>query len=147
MLFPEPCGECWSNLVRIPCCFDWGAAKKLKNAVARLYGDDGGSDVSLYAAMGMSPDEIKRRVEAEAGAVGIWPENWTSVIVFNSAMTQWRYGVNGPTGLDYAVLPLLMDWAGVDDSDRSRVFTNVRLMEMDAIELMAERRKRSQHDG
>ena len=58
-----------------------------------LYGATRNDDVGLYAAMGMSPQEIKERVEAEPQDLGVWPDNWPAFQVFEMMMTQWRVGL------------------------------------------------------
>ncbi len=34
---------------------------------------------------------------------GLYPETWDTVVWFQRLQTQWRYGLRGPTGLDYGV--------------------------------------------
>jgi hypothetical protein len=43
--------------------------------------------------------------------------------------TQWRTGVGGAIGLDYAVLPAIMELVGVPQDNRLEVFNDLRLME------------------
>jgi len=54
--------------------------------------------------------------------------------------TQWRTGACGVTGLDYAVLPGVMRLIGVPAKDRPTVFQDIRVMESEAIAVMAELR-------
>jgi hypothetical protein len=72
-------------------------------------------------------------------ALLIWPENWLPLQVFVAMATQWRTGVAGATGLDYAVLPLVMRWQGVPRADQPEVFDAVRVMESEALRLLAEK--------
>ncbi len=46
----------------------------------------------------------------------------------------------GATGLDYAVMPVVMDMVGVGKKRRPEVFASVRIMENVALETMAEHR-------
>jgi hypothetical protein len=68
----------------------------------------------------------------------IWPDNWKIVDVFMSMGTQWRTGMNGPTGLDYGVLPDVMRLRGVPKADRAEVFDCIMLMEAEALSQMRE---------
>lgn len=92
----------------------------------------------MYASMGMTPEEIRRRVADEAKPLGIWPENWNAVRVFERAVTQWRHGPRRITGLDYTALPLLFDVLGIAD-DRLEVFDRVRVMESHVLNVIINR--------
>lgn len=37
----------------------------------------------------------------------VWACNWPTVQLFIAMGTQWRSGMNGATGLDYAALPIV----------------------------------------
>lgn len=71
--------------------------------------------------------------------LGVWPENWLPLQVFCAMDTQWRTGVNGATGLDYAVLPVVMRWQGVPRADQPEVFDGVRVMEAEALRWLSEK--------
>lgn len=58
--------------------------------------------------------------------------------MFNSMSTQWRVGMSGATGLDYAVLPVVMDLEGVETDKRRQIFQDVRTMEQEALRTMAD---------
>lgn len=66
------------------------------------------------------------------------PDNWPAALMFSALQTQWRIGMNGATGLDYAVLPAVFDLHGVATEDRGDVFECLRIMEGAALEAMAE---------
>lgn len=51
--------------------------------------------------------------------------------------TQWRSGFNGRTGLDYAALPAVLDLRAVPIEDRARVFDDLRVMEIETLNLQA----------
>jgi len=61
----------------------------------------------------------------------------------DSMGTQWRMGAGGATGLDYGVLPNVMRLVGVPVKDRPGVFQDIRVMESEAIAVMAEARDNS----
>lgn len=48
--------------------------------------------------------------------------------------TQWRTGVGGAVGLDYAVLPVIMELVGIEQSERLAVFNDLRIMEDAALQ-------------
>lgn len=50
--------------------------------------------------------------------------------------TQWRIGMAGATGLDYAALPPVMRLVGVSRKDWPDVFEGVRVMESAALQTM-----------
>jgi hypothetical protein len=73
----------------------------------------------------------------------VWPDNWKSFLVMDSMGTQWRTGACGATGLDYGVLPNVMKLVGIPAKDRPGVFQDIRVMESEAIAVMAEARDNS----
>lgn len=85
------------------------------------------------AAFGFSPEDYDETFE-------VWPDNWLSFLVMDAMWTQWRTGACGATGLDYGVLPDVMKLVGIPAKDRSRVFQDVRVMESQALAVMAEMR-------
>ena len=61
--------------------------------------------------------------------------------VFMALQTQWRVGMNGATGLDYAALPAVLDLCAVRRKQRPDVFWALRVMEGEALRLWAAQRK------
>lgn len=57
--------------------------------------------------------------------------------------TQWRVGPGGAIGLDYGVLPSVMRLTGVPAKERAAIFQDVRVMEAEALAVMAETRETS----
>jgi hypothetical protein len=88
------------------------------------------------ALFGFSPEDYDETFE-------VWPDNWKSFLVMDSMWTQWRTGACGATGLDYGVLPNVMKLVGVSAKDRPGVFQDIRVMESEAIAVMAEARDNS----
>ncbi len=74
--------------------------------------------------------------------VEIWPENWDAFHLFQVLATQWRVGMGGPTGLDHNVLLARLDRMALDPADRDQLDEDVRVMELAALEAMAEHRSR-----
>lgn len=81
---------------------------------------------------------------ADTSSTEIWPENVSAYLVFDAMRTQWRVGMAGATGLDYAALPATLDFLGIEfdeDLTRRQLFSQVRIMEYEALSLMAQQRK------
>lgn len=66
-------------------------------------------------------------------AVEVWPENWLAVCLFADLSTQWRMGMGGPVGLDYAAVRAVFAVRGVSDEDASALFDDIRVMEAAAL--------------
>lgn len=47
--------------------------------------------------------------------------------------TQWRVGMNGPTGLDYNVLFRFLDRMDLDADDYDEMIADVQVMELEAL--------------
>jgi len=76
--------------------------------------------------------------EASGPPVEVWPDNAPSLNVFIAMSTQWRVGMSGATGLDYAALPGVMRLIGVSAAERADVFDDIRIMEDAALGKMRE---------
>lgn len=68
--------------------------------------------------------------------VEIWPENWEIFRIFSQLSTQWRTGMGGATGLDYASVRWLLDLNGVEDVKAA--LSDIQVMEAAALRQMAE---------
>lgn len=83
-------------------------------------------------AQGMDPGEInKMRKAAKATEFEVWEENWEIVEMFLRMQTQWRVGMSGVTGLDYASLEWLCKLYSVKDP--AFLFEGLQLMEVTAL--------------
>lgn len=71
-----------------------------------------------------------------ADPVGIWPENVRAYELFCAMDTQWRIGMAGPTGLDYAALPMALRMIGAARADWQQLMADVRVMESAALQTM-----------
>nr|WP_124303250.1 DUF1799 domain-containing protein [Pseudomonas chlororaphis] len=88
------------------------------------------------AMFGFSPEDYDETIE-------VWPDNWLAFLVMESMGTQWRVGTGGAIGLDYGVLPSVMRLTGVPAKERAVIFQDVRVMEAEALAVMAEARETS----
>ena len=67
----------------------------------------------------------------------IWPENLLAWSFFSDqCRTQWRIGMSGPTGLDYAAVLRCIDELDLDSTARRDLFSDVRAMERAALNSM-----------
>ena len=55
--------------------------------------------------------------------------------------TQWRVGMNGPTGLDFNVLYRKMDRMGLSPDEYDQLEADVSVMEAAALDTMRKRHK------
>lgn len=97
-------------------------------------------DAAFWEALGIPP-EMRQGIVESAGVVEIWPENLQPFEVFRAMLSQWRHGFNGPTGLDYAALPIVEQRLGVKKRDRADIFAAVQVMESEALAEWSKRRK------
>lgn len=105
-------------------------------AARRMY-DGGRSEADDFAALGI-PARARGSFGGDAAEFGVWPENWPAVELFAAVSTQWRVGMAGATGLDYAAVRAAMEMQGVPPADWPARFGEVRIMERAALEVMRE---------
>ena len=63
---------------------------------------------------------------------------WPAFCLFEALGTQWRLGPGGPSGLDYASIPGTAKMIGLKRRELSEVFNDLRIMESEALAVMAE---------
>lgn len=91
-----------------------------------MYGGMNASDAAAFKqAFGFAPDDCD---------VEIWPDVWDSYRLFSAMRTQWRIGMNGPTGLDYNPLSMLAQAHNI--SDLTSIIKDIQIMEAKALEVM-----------
>lgn len=74
--------------------------------------------------------------------IEVWPENHQAFNLFHQLLTQWRIGMGGPTGLDHNVLLRRLDRLGLPADEYDQLDDDVRTMELQALETMAEEREK-----
>lgn len=72
--------------------------------------------------------------------VEVMPCNWKTLLLFTAMQTQWRVGMNGATGLDYAALPVVAKGERIRLTPRR--ISGLRVMEAEALRVMNERRQK-----
>ena len=108
-----------------------------------LQGQPDAGDEQFWQALGIPP-EMRDGIVATSAVTPIWPDNLAPFEVFAALQTQWRVGMGGPTGLDYAAVPVVMEMQEVAPGDRRRVFEDLRVMEAEALRVFADGRKQHQ---
>lgn len=63
----------------------------------------------------------------------VFPDNATAVDVFADMQTQWRAGMGGKYGLDYAAIPFVCDMHGIEREDMPDIYRSLRIMERAAL--------------
>lgn len=76
---------------------------------------------------GLTEDEAHPDVE-------IWSDNVGTLQCFIGLSTQWRSGMNGVTGLDYAAVSVVIEMNEV--LDKKAVFNELQAMEMEVLRVM-----------
>lgn len=69
-------------------------------------------------------------------------DNLPAVRVWFAVQTQWRVGMDGPSGLDYAVLPAVFGMFGIRRKLRGETFAALRILEGETLGVWRERRDR-----
>lgn len=68
----------------------------------------------------------------------VWPDAWPAFRLFDAMATQWRVGQGGASGLDYSVIPATASMLGIKRRDLTDIFPDLRIMEVEALAVMAE---------
>lgn len=71
-----------------------------------------------------------------AQAYEVWPENMPAMRLFGSLSTQWRTGMNGPTGLDYNVLFYRLDRMHLSEQEHEWMFEDIQTVEAEALSII-----------
>jgi len=82
---------------------------------------------------------LSSRDFGEGDGIPVWPDNWLSVRIFNALCTQWRVGMNGPTGLDYGAIPVVLQLKQIPETDWPDLFDDICVMEQAALSTMHEK--------
>ncbi|MCK2109230.1 DUF1799 domain-containing protein [Pseudomonas juntendi] len=70
--------------------------------------------------------------------VEVWPDAWPAFRLFDAMGTQWRVGPGGPSGLDYTAIPATASMLGIKRRHLTDIFPDLRVMEVEALAVMAE---------
>jgi hypothetical protein len=78
--------------------------------------------------------------------VYLWPDNLLAWRCWQGVQTQWRVGMGGATGLDYAGVRAFLDEQDLQRDERREVFAGIQACERATLEVWAEQREREQAD-
>ena len=97
-------------------------------------------DIENMQALGLTPDMLEQP-ERAPDEVGVWPDLAEAFGLFEALQTQWRIGLAGATGLDYAAIPLVARLRGLTTAALRALWPDLQAMERHALLLMHQRRK------
>lgn len=118
---------------------DPGTLGKLRAAAISLTSKSGEASDEELSALGLTREDV---AAPDEHFEGVWPDNWESVAFFLDLMTQWRFSVNGPTGIDYTAAVSLLDIRGVRvKRRRNELFDDMRVMETALLSKLREIKK------
>lgn len=89
-------------------------------------------DPEELAAIGLLPEDVE-----DNSVIEVWEENWQAFEIFSMLSTQWRVGMAGPTGMDYAILPIIFDGLGIKPKRRLELLGDLQIMEREALRVMS----------
>ena len=76
----------------------------------------------------------------------LWPDNLLAWRCWQGVQTQWRVGMGGATGLDYAGVRAFLDEQDLQRDERREVFAGIQACERATLEVWAEQREREQQE-
>lgn len=76
----------------------------------------------------------------------LWPDNVRAWSCWQGVQTQWRVGMGGATGLDYAGVRAFLDEQDLQCDERRDVFAGIQACERATLEVWAEQREREQQE-
>jgi hypothetical protein len=91
---------------------------------------EAGASEETLGAFGLKLSDLQEDV------VEVLPDVWPAYRLFGAMSTQWRTGMAGATGLDYAALPVTGDLLGMASEEIRSAFDDVRCMEGEALRVM-----------
>lgn len=76
----------------------------------------------------------------------LWPDNVLAWNCWQGVQTQWRVGMGGATGLDYAGVRAFLDEQQLAGDERREVFAGIQACERATLDVWAEQREREQQE-
>ena len=71
----------------------------------------------------------------------LWAEHLPALRLFQALRTQWVVGMNGPVGLNYAVLPVVERRLRMRPRQAREAFAHLQVLEVAALEWFAQQAK------
>lgn len=75
----------------------------------------------------------------------LWPDNVPAWNAWQQVQTQWRVGMGGATGLDYAGVLAWLRELDCPPEDRRSIFAGIQACERATLDVWAEQREREQN--
>ncbi len=97
--------------------------------------EPGNAWAGALAGLGLQADDAALEV------VYLWPDNLRAWGCWQDVQTQWRVGMGGATGLDYAGVRAYLEEAELGE-ERRDVFAGIRACERATLEVWAENRRK-----
>jgi hypothetical protein len=85
---------------------------------------------------------MRAAVPTHRAVFWLWPEHLPALRLWNELGTQWRIGMQGPTGFDYPGIEAFMRIDGMPRGERRERFAELRTMERAALRTWAAERER-----
>lgn len=101
-------------------------------------------DDAMFGRLGIKGNMQALFIEQTEPVQWVLAENWLSFNVFLDLQTQWRVGINGPTGLDYQAVKTVFELNCIPKKRWTNLFRDIRTMEAAWLE---ERNKLKQEQG
>ena len=76
----------------------------------------------------------------------LWPDNVRAWSCWQGVQTQWRVGMGGATGLDYAGVRAFLDEQQLAGDERREVFAGIQACERATLDVWAEQRERERQE-
>lgn len=84
-------------------------------------------------------------VHRESEVFWLWPENAAAFAVWQELQTQWRVGMGGATGMDYAGVRAYLDECGPEPGEERRaLFASIRACENACLYAWGEQREKQE---
>lgn len=74
----------------------------------------------------------------------LWPENVSAWRCWNAVQTQWRVGMGGATGLDYAGVRAWLELQDLEPGELREIFEGLRAAEVATLEVWGEQRRQDE---
>lgn len=71
----------------------------------------------------------------------LWPDNLDAINTFVCLLTQWRTGMNGAVGLDYSVIPTVLNLNSIPTEKWPELFADLRVLEDEALSIIRKKKK------
>jgi hypothetical protein len=90
--------------------------------------------------LGVPPEQLPTPEELADPVLGVWPENWPALGLYQRLETQWRMaGMGGPTGIAYGRLEFWLELDRVPRESWPDTVGGLQVIEREILRLARER--------